>query len=99
MLVESGRASQAGPIYRDLIKEANVALPQDHWLTHVFRAKYGEQLVAVEQFEEAEAYRLPSYEFLSKKLGTSHNQAVKTRARLAELYTAWGKPERATEFE
>jgi hypothetical protein len=60
--------------------------------------RYGVLLTAMSRFDEAEQLLLRSYDVLSKTLGDQHKDTLEAATRLAALYTAWGKPDRAAAY-
>ena len=60
--------------------------------------KYGRCLTGLERFEEAEKALLEAKEILTATVGAEHGQTQKVIPNLAELYEAWGKPEKAAEL-
>ncbi len=55
----------------------------------------GECLTAQRRFDEAESLLLPAAETLKNRLRAHDTRVAETRARLANLYERWGKPELA----
>jgi len=58
-------------------------------------SRYGALLTAMARFDEAEPLLTRSYEVLRKTFGERHQETVQAAARVAALYAAWGKPDRA----
>jgi serine/threonine-protein kinase len=58
----------------------------------------GGSLVAQGKFQEAEPLLIQSYPILLKDPGDGAKHAEEARQRIVDLYTAWGKPEKAAEF-
>ena len=77
------------------ILEAN--LPKDHWQVAMAMNCEGAALAGLGQYENAESLLLSS---LPKLHGSPLPGLEKTgRARLAALYTEWGKPEKAGQYQ
>ena len=77
------------------ILEAN--LPKDHWQVAMAMNAEGAALAGLRQYENAESLLLSS---LPKLHGSPIPGLEKTgRARLAALYTEWGKPDKAVQYE
>ena len=85
----------------DLLKEAT-----DYYVRHpdveplgaaIARGEYGECLTKARRFQEAEGHLIPAYEHMSQ-LGAGHRWSKQAARRLADLYTAWGKPLQAAKF-
>jgi serine/threonine protein kinase/tetratricopeptide (TPR) repeat protein len=58
----------------------------------------GASLAAQGKFQEAEQLLTQSYPILLKDSGDGAKHAAEARQRIVDLYTAWGKPERAAVF-
>jgi hypothetical protein len=58
----------------------------------------GESLAAQGRHAEAEPLLVEGYEGLTAQRGAGHEQTQEARRRLADLYEAWGKPERAAAY-
>ena len=72
-------------------------LPDDHWLVAMARNVLGAALTGLGRYPEAEKLLLASLPALSGSPIADLPQ--RGRARLADLYTAWGKPEKAEKYE
>ena len=64
----------------------------------MFQSGLGYCLLRLEQFEEAETVLLEAEEHLLAMVGPDHPWTRSTRDRLAQLYDAWEKPDRAAEW-
>ena len=73
-----------------------LSLPDDHWLIAMARNVQGAALAGLRRYPEAEKLLLSSLPALSGSPIADLPQ--RGRARLAELYTAWGKPEQAEKY-
>ncbi len=58
----------------------------------------GGTLAAQGKFKEAEPLLCQSYSTLQKDQGDGAKHAAEARQRIVDLYTAWGKPEKAAEY-
>jgi tetratricopeptide (TPR) repeat protein len=58
----------------------------------------GESLTAERRFAEAETVLLEAYETQKARVLPAQYEFTETRQRLAELYQAWGQPERAAQY-
>ena len=72
---------------------ARRSLPQGHWNTGVFLARYGMTLAKLRRHEDAEETLLESHQILSAALGPDHERTIKVNESLADLYTAWHEAE------
>ncbi len=73
--------------------------PESYWLGAQTAVRVGRILVAVELYEAAEQLLVPSLEILTRQIGPENPDTLNARALVVEMYEAWGKPERAAEFE
>ena len=71
-------------------------LPDDHWLIAMAKNVQGAALTGLRRYPEAEKLLLAS---LPALVGSPiADLPQRGRARLAELYSAWGKPEEAAKY-
>jgi serine/threonine protein kinase/Flp pilus assembly protein TadD len=68
------------------------------WRAHDADSVLGGCLLAQGKFQEAEPLLIQSYPILLKDSGDGAKHAAEARQRIVDLYTAWGKPERAAEY-
>jgi hypothetical protein len=73
-----------------------------HWTTFVTRYALGGALVGQAKYAEAEPLLLSAQAGLLKRVSVSNpeisGRLKETMDQLVQLYTAWGKPERAAEW-
>jgi hypothetical protein len=81
------------------VEGARRALPSGHFRTGAFLRNYGRCLLAQQRYEEAETTLLESHEFLARTLGPNHEATIDVVEMLGELYVAWGRPDKAAEYE
>ncbi len=62
------------------------------------RSHYGACLTQLERYEEAEAALQAAYQVLLAERGDEHKWTLRVGDRLADLYEAWGKPDKADEY-
>ncbi|MCC6320292.1 MAG: serine/threonine protein kinase [Phycisphaerales bacterium] len=98
LLQRLGRPAEAEPIYRELLPLCDAGLPAGHYICAIFRNNFGDCLTDLRKFDEAEHELLRSQRELEAFFKPPHARIDKGRARLARLYEAWGKPERAAEY-
>jgi tetratricopeptide (TPR) repeat protein len=72
------------------------SLPEDHWLVAWAKSVEGAALTGLREYQAAEPLLLQSVDGL--KDSPLPGLPASGRIRLAELYTAWGKPEQALKF-
>ena len=71
-------------------------LPDDHWLVAMAKNVQGAALTGLGRYAEAEKLLLTS---LPGRSGSPiADLPQRGRARLSDLYTAWGKPEQAEKY-
>jgi tetratricopeptide (TPR) repeat protein/predicted Ser/Thr protein kinase len=94
-----GRLQEAEPLLVAAVEGARRALPSGHFRTGAFLRNYGRCLLAQQRYEEAETTLLESHEFLARTLGPNHEATIDVVEMLGELYVAWGRPDKAAEYE
>ncbi|MCZ6689822.1 MAG: tetratricopeptide repeat protein [Planctomycetota bacterium] len=99
LLRVTGELAEADRLLARAVRLATESLPQGDWRTAVFRSNYGACLTKMERFEEAERQLLASHAVLRPLLASDHRFVLKVLQRLVDLYTAWGKPEKAEEYK
>lgn len=67
----------------------------DHFLGSVSRMMHGRCLLRLERYEASERELRQAYERFAVLLGAEHRHAHEAAADLADLYTSWGRPDRA----
>jgi tetratricopeptide (TPR) repeat protein len=72
--------------------------PEDDWSIGAAKGLLGSTLVALGRYGEAEAVLLDARRDLEAEPGPPVRDVRATNTRLAELYEAWGRPERAAEY-
>lgn len=98
LLVEMQRYEEADGVYVEALAVAGKALPAEHFIPAIVRNNYGECLTKLSKFETAEKALLQSYPLLETTFKPGHARVDKARKRLASLYEAWQKPEKAAEW-
>jgi hypothetical protein len=68
------------------------------WLGALGTLRIGRELAAQGRYDQAERLLLPAHETFAAQQGPMHKRTLAARAALAELYTAWGKPDQAAEY-
>ncbi len=74
-------------------------LPEDHWLLASSESVLGAHFTLARRYDEAESLLLPAEKKLVEARGEEARVVADARGRLVELYTAWGKPEVAAEWQ
>ena len=65
----------------------------------LIHASNGEHETAMARYEEAESLLLTSFATLGKEKGEQSRYALDAAKRIIDLYEAWGKPEKAREYQ
>lgn len=94
-LRDAGKLDEALANYEALVESASSSLSKDDWRLGLFRCGMGVSLLSVHKYPEAEAALLEAHTDLARLLGPKHQHTRNTRRCLFDLYTAWGKPEKA----
>jgi len=89
-LFAQGRFEESLLLFRTLIQKAENQ-PETGFYRNYYRWFYGLSLAKLKRFGEAEPFLLKAFENLGRN-GTYRDE-------LADFYRAWGKPEKAVEFE
>jgi len=97
-LRDGGRLGEALAAFEETGRAA-ASLPPEHWLLPYLWGGQGETLTRLNRFEEAEPLLVNSHRVFLTTRGEDHSLTRKARARLAELYRAWGTPDKAAPFE
>jgi tetratricopeptide (TPR) repeat protein len=95
LLLDRRRAEEAAALAGHAAAGAAKVLPPGHWFTAAFRRNHGRALTAVGRYAEAEAELQAALEALRASRGETHRETLSTARRLAELYDAWKRPDRA----
>ena len=82
----------------ETVVAARETLGAEHWWHGNFLGKHGRALAALERFDDAESALLEAHGILQTALGDEHGQTKRVVGYLADLYDAWGKPQKAAEW-
>ncbi|MCB2207154.1 MAG: tetratricopeptide repeat protein [Bacteroidetes bacterium] len=96
---EKGDYIKAEEYYKEALEIQESNLPEGHWLTAVTMNNYGECLIKLERYREAESLITASYPILKEKRGHDDTYTLKALDNLINLYTVWKKPEKVKEYE
>lgn len=100
MLVNRGKAAEAKRLYADLFAAADGKLPPEHYARAIFRNNYGECLVMLGEYDQAEKELTESHQIIEAFFKPGHARVKKSLARIEELQRRSGKaqsPEVAAE--
>ena len=98
IFAERGDAIRVTPLIERAIGIWRRELVEDHWQVLASRAVLGRCQAARGKFAQAEEILLASYAVLEKQRGANDLNTVRTRRWLADLYSAWNKPELAGRY-
>jgi eukaryotic-like serine/threonine-protein kinase len=102
--LDQGRPAAAEPLLLHALGAQQRNYTAGNWRVGATRSLLGEACMKLSRFAEAEAYLLRAFEILpvtpgSESLNTiKEREARDNRARLAALYEAWGRPEKAARY-
>jgi serine/threonine-protein kinase len=97
VLLDQGRVAEAEPLAREALEIQRQAIPTS-WRVADAEGVLGGCLAAQGRFKEAEALLVGAYEALSKDQGDGGRHVDEARSRIAALYEAWGKSDRAAAY-
>jgi len=99
---QEGKFAEGEALARESV-DSYRAQKLDTWVLYQAKALLGASLAGLRRFEEAEPLLLEGYSGIeARKSGISavaYNRLIRPAKALAEMYRAWGKPEKAAEWE
>ncbi len=98
LLLRTGRAAAALEMAQAAHESLAESYAPDHWRTLWALSTRGASLTQLSRYVEAEPLLLESYEGLRNNTGARPVHVETTRRYLAELYTAWGRPEESARY-
>ena len=96
LFVAEGRYQDALDTANEAIRILRINLPDDHWQVAMAKNVEGAALAGLGRYAQAEKLLLQSLPSLAGS--PIHDLPARGRARLAELYAAWGKPEESAKY-
>ncbi len=96
LLVARGRYAEALEVTGESLQILKPRLPADHWLIAMAENVQGAALAGLGRYAEAEKLLVASLPALAGS--PIADLPERGRERLARLYTAWGKPEKAAAY-
>ncbi len=88
----------AEPLLRDALRIRQRIFSPDDWRIGVPKSVLGAALTALARYDEAEPLLLDAQRVLKDIPGAQGQETKATRNRLAALYEAWGRPEKAAPY-
>ena len=95
LLMQRGAPGEALPLLREALDGLRGSLPPEHWILGVAMLNLGRCQTALQDHSAAERTLSEAHALLQKTLGPANGRTLQARTALAELYDAWGKPEKA----
>lgn len=98
ILTRAGEPARGEAYLRQAVERRSRGLKPGHWLRGEAQGALGECLTAQRRYAEAEPLLTESHDTLEASLGRRDPRTQEARRRLAALYEAWEKPDRAAHF-
>jgi serine/threonine-protein kinase len=95
VLLDEGHAEEAEALLREAVEIRKKTLPAGHPDAAVTESILGSSLAAQKRYAEAEPLLVGSYARIVARRTDRSRESREARARIASLYSAWGKPEKA----
>ncbi len=93
------RYGEAEAIYDESLSLAMATYGETHPRTAHIQAELGECLTDQARYAEAEALMLQAYAILEANLPPEHTYVQEAREGFADLYAAWGQPEKTRPYQ
>lgn len=94
LLNDKHDGKSAEPLAREALEMLRKKLPAGNWKIADAESVLGASLTLQRRFAEAEPLLVSSYPIIKEKRGEREPRARRALARLADLYQAWGKPDK-----
>ena len=98
LLQAMGQPEEAERYHLEAIERGRRTLPEGDFVIGLALNAYGETLIALERYDEAEEVLLEAYDILEAARGVDHPWTQAAVERSIDLYDAWDKPEQADEW-
>ncbi len=98
LLTKKGDTRAAESMFREALSLQQQKFPESHWEIATTKSLLGACLTAQERYREAEVLLLEAYPIIREKFGDKHDRTKVALKRVVDLYTSWGKPERAATY-
>jgi tetratricopeptide (TPR) repeat protein len=95
---QTNRTDEAERLLREAVRIRTENVPETHFLCATANGGLGEFLTAQKRFAEAEPFLLVSYESLKNSQAANSPRTKLALQRLANLYEAWYKPDKAAPY-
>jgi len=97
LYLQTGQYRAAELTGREAVDHLQTTLPEGHMTTAISQSRLGEASTKLGKYSAAEPLLLRSYQTLAISEG-SGEYLVRARARLVDLYEAWGRPQEADRY-
>jgi serine/threonine protein kinase len=97
-MLNQGRVEEAEQEYARLVEISKRVFQERNWYVAKLQGEWGECLIQLGRYAQAELPLLASYEGLKASYGQEHALTIEAINRLIRLYDVWGKPGQATEW-
>jgi serine/threonine protein kinase len=94
-----GDCPAAEPLFREAIEGMRRMLPANHLRIPMLQRRLGNCLTSMGRYSEAEETLVESFRVLRETRGAHDPFAREVAGYLAELYMAWGRDDRAAEYQ
>ena len=98
VLISAGQIKKAAPYLKEAMEAFHAAPVKATGYWAIAAGLLGECLMSLKRYEEAERLLKENYTIHQSECGEACPDRAEARQRLARLYEAWGKPERAARF-
>ena len=99
LLQAMGQPEDAERYHLEAIERGRRTLPEGDFVIGLALNAYGETLIALHRYDEAEETLLEAYENLAAARGADHQWTQAVIKRLIVLYDTWDNPESATDWK
>ncbi len=98
LVQRQGDYGGAESLYREAIAVKRRTFPENHWEVATVKSLLGGCLSAARRYRDAEPLLLESYPVIAAQFGDAHNRSRVALRRIIDLYDAWGKPDKTSEW-
>jgi serine/threonine protein kinase/Tfp pilus assembly protein PilF len=97
-LGRKGDYKAAEELFRQAIEIQRKTFPEKSWQIATTKLLLGACLMDAKRYREAEPLMLEAFPIIKENFGLDHPRTQAAVKRLAALYEAWGKPDKAAEY-
>jgi tetratricopeptide (TPR) repeat protein len=95
LYARTGRAERADSLLTEALSLAAKLYDENDFMRVALVRKYGECLIDMGRYDQAEAVLLQATDGLERNFGASHTATRRAYSELVRLYAAWGRPAEA----